>query len=97
MHSQQAVSSIYFQVVPLALIEALFNACYSSSYDQLEGNVRELLVEGYSASQVLLQLHDMLVPVTTITDVQKSEIAERMGVSQFYYLCIVSFGYRYRL
>ena len=71
------------QVVPAPLIQALFNACYSSSYDQLESKVKELLAEGYSVSQVLLQLHDLVVPMGTITDVQKSVITERMGVSQF--------------
>ncbi len=69
-------------MVPTTFIETLFTACHSSSYDQLEAKVRELLVEGYSVSQMLLQLHDMLVPMTTITDAQKSVIAERMGVSQ---------------
>lgn len=55
--------------------------CYSNSYEQLEAKVQELLVEGYSVSQTLLQLHDKLITMNTITDQQKSVIAERMGVS----------------
>lgn len=61
-------------------MEALFSVCYSNSYDQLEVKVRELLAEGYSVGQLLLQLHDMLVTLETISDAQKSAIAERMGV-----------------
>ena len=72
---------MYVQVVPHPLVETLFSACSLNSYDQLEVKVHELLVEGYSVSQILLQLHDMLVTMETITDSQKSVIAERMGVS----------------
>lgn len=67
--------------MPQPLVESLFSVCYTNSYDELEVKVRELLVEGYSVSQMLLQLHDMLVTMETITDAKKSVIAERMGVS----------------
>ncbi len=62
-------------------MKALFSACYSNSFDQMEVKVRGLLLEGYSITQLLLQFHDMLVTMDTITDIQKSVIAERMGVS----------------
>ena len=55
--------------------------CYNKSYDELEVKVRDLLMDGYSLTQVLLQFHDLLVTMDTITDSQKSVIAERMGVS----------------
>lgn len=61
-------------------MESLFSVCYTNSYDQLEVKVRELVAEGYSVCQMLLQLHDILVTMETITDAQKSVIAERMGV-----------------
>ena len=62
-------------------MESLFAVCYSNSYDQLEVRVRELLLDGYSVMQVLSQFHDLLIATETITDAQKSVIAERMGVS----------------
>lgn len=62
-------------------MESLFSVCYTNSYDQLEVKVRELLAEGYSVCQMLLQLHDVVVNMDAITDAQKSVIAERMGVS----------------
>jgi replication factor C subunit 2/4 len=68
-------------VVPNTLVEALFSVCYSGSYDKLDAKVQELLCDGYSVTQLLLQFHDMLVTMDTITDSQKSVIAERMGVS----------------
>ncbi len=71
-------------MVPHAVVESLFSICYSNSYDQLEVKVRELLLEGYSVTQMLLQLHNMLVTMETISDAQKSRIAERMGVSCVY-------------
>lgn len=62
-------------------MESLFSVCHSNSYDQLDGKVQELLSEGYCVTQLLLQFHDMLVTMDTITDSKKSIIAERMGVS----------------
>lgn len=62
-------------------MESLFSVCYTDSYDQLEVKVRELLAEGYSVSQMILQLHEIIVNMETISDAQKSVIAECMGVS----------------
>ncbi len=44
-------------------------------------NVQDLLLDGYSASQALEQLHDKVVVMPTLTDKQKSVISERMAVS----------------
>ena len=40
-----------------------------------------MIAEGYSASQTLSQLHDRLVSMETLSDKQKSVVAEKMGVS----------------
>ena len=69
--------------MPLPLVQSLFAVCYTNSYDELENKVQYLLAEGYSVGQMLLQLHDLVVAVDTITDAQKSVIAERMGVSVY--------------
>ena len=69
-------------MLPNSLVESLFTVCRSNSYDQLEVKVQEILSYGYSVTQLLLQFHDILVSMDTITDTQKSVIAERMGVSK---------------
>ena len=68
------------QVVPVDAVEGLLSTCWSDSYIQLENKVQDLLLEGYSISQMLSQLHDVIVVMDTITDVQKSVITEQMGV-----------------
>lgn len=68
-------------MVPSSVVNSLLSVCNTNSYDQLEVKVREMLLEGYSVTQMLLQLHDRVVTMETITDTQKSIIAERMGVS----------------
>ena len=68
-------------MVPVDVIKGLFSACQSNSYEQLEGKVQDFLLDGYSVTQMLSQLFDMIVVMDTVTDKQKSVIAERMGVS----------------
>lgn len=67
-------------IVPESLIDSLFKSCYSDSYERLESSVKEVIAEGYSASQTLSQLHSRLVFMETLTDKQKSIIAEKMGI-----------------
>lgn len=42
--------------------------------------VQEVIAEGYSGSQTLSQLHCRLVSMESLTDKQKSIVAEKMGV-----------------
>ena len=44
--------------------------------------MQEVIAEGFSASQTLSQLHDRVVSMETLSDKQKSVIAEKMGVSR---------------
>ena len=67
-------------------MDSLIKVCYSDSYEGLESHVRELIAEGYCASQTLSQLHDKVVAMDSLTDKQKSIIAERMGVRLNYKL-----------
>jgi len=39
------------------------------------------MAEGHSAGQIILQLHDCIVPSDTLNDRQKSAICERVAVS----------------
>ena len=50
--------------------------------------VQEVIAEGYSGSQTLSQLHSRIVSMDTLTDKQKSIVAERMGVSSSQYVYI---------
>ena len=63
-------------------MQSIIEACHSTSYGSVDTKVQQLLIEGYSVSQMLSQLHEVLICMTTITDDQKSVIAERMGVSK---------------
>ena len=42
--------------------------------------VQDVIADGYSGSQTLSQLHSRLVSMDTLTDKQKSTVAEKMGV-----------------
>ena len=53
--------------------------------------VQEVIAEGYSGSQTLSQLHSRIVSMDTLTDKQKSIVAERMGVSSSQYMYIICF------
>ena len=55
--------------------------CFSDSYESLQSQIKEIIADGYGASQMLSQLHDKVVSMESLTDKQKSVIAERMGVS----------------
>jgi replication factor C subunit 2/4 len=67
-------------VVPADFMEDLMRVCQSNSYDQLEAAVKNITAEGYSAVQILNQVHDVIVTHTVLTDVQKSVICERLGL-----------------
>ncbi len=60
------------------LLPVYFTASFSSC-----STWQDLLLEGFSASQALDQLHDRMVVLSTLTDKQKSVITERMAVSAF--------------
>ena len=40
------------------------------------------MADGHSAGQIILQLHDCIVPSDTFNDRQKSAICERLAVSR---------------
>ncbi len=55
--------------------------CRSGVYDAMEGYMAQFAAEGYSAAQLLNQLHERVVLAGELTDHQKSAIAEKMAVS----------------
>lgn len=67
-------------VVPEDVIDNLIRVCHSDSYDKLDNTIQELMAEGHSAVQLLLQLHDKFVEVDELGDNQKSVIFEKIAV-----------------
>lgn len=67
-------------VVPDKFVDAILQACYSDSYDKLEHTVKEFISEGYAAAQLVHQLLDRIVIMDVLSDMQKSVIAERLGL-----------------
>ncbi|XP_030647808.1 replication factor C subunit 4 [Chanos chanos] len=65
-------------VVPPKLIENLLQICYKSTFEKLQIAVKNMIDEGYAATQILNQLHDVIIQ-ETLSDKQKSVIAEKMA------------------
>ena len=65
--------------VPSHIMDRLLTACQSDSYDQLETAVREVVAEGFSANQLLSQLHDRVLTGEFLSDKQKSAVALRLA------------------
>ena len=65
--------------VPSHVMDSLLTACQSDSYDQLETAVREVIAEGFSANQLLSQLHDRVLTTDFLSDKQKSAVALRLA------------------
>jgi len=42
------------------------------------------MADGHSAGQIILQLHDCIVPLDELNDQQKSAICERLAVSKLH-------------
>ncbi|MEQ2268094.1 replication factor C subunit 4 [Xenotaenia resolanae] len=70
-------------VVPSTMIDNLVQICFRGTFEKLEVTVRNMVNDGYAATQTLSQLHDCLLE-KDITDKQKSAIAEKMAVSIFF-------------
>lgn len=73
-------------VVPDENIESVINVSSSGSFEKLDKCVKGLIQRGFSATQILLQLHDKLAVHEAITDNQKAVIMERIAIAD-YCLC----------
>ena len=67
-------------VIPDEVIQDLIKVCHSDSYEKLEAAVKNIMLEGHSATQVINQLHDQIIPNQEIGDRQKSVICERLSM-----------------
>ncbi|XP_074185317.1 replication factor C subunit 4 isoform X2 [Rhinolophus sinicus] len=67
------------EVVPAETIDGIFAACQSGSFDKLEAVVKDLIDEGHAATQLVNQLHDVIVENDNLSDKQKSIITEKLA------------------
>ncbi|KAK7118982.1 hypothetical protein R3I94_020985 [Phoxinus phoxinus] len=65
-------------VVPPKVIESLLQICYRGAFEKLELAVKDLIDQGFAATNVLNQLHDVIIE-EKLSDKQKSVIAEKMA------------------
>ncbi|KAI2658916.1 Replication factor C subunit 4 [Labeo rohita] len=65
-------------VVPPKVIETLLQICYKGTFEKLEMAVKDLIDQGYAATNVLNQLHDAVID-EKLSDKQKSVITEKMA------------------
>lgn len=68
-------------LIPKTILDSLIQQCHAGSFEHLEKKVKELITEGYSASQFTTQIHDELVSMETIDDNRKSVIMEKLAVA----------------
>ena len=68
-------------VVPSTKIEDLVTVCHSGSFEKLDTCIKGMIQRGFSATQIVLQLHDVLVVHGSITDNQKAVIMEKLAVT----------------
>eukprot|EP01012_Entosiphon_sulcatum_P041174 TRINITY_DN54988_c0_g1_i1.p1 TRINITY_DN54988_c0_g1~~TRINITY_DN54988_c0_g1_i1.p1 ORF type:complete len:380 (-),score=78.49 TRINITY_DN54988_c0_g1_i1:2-1111(-) len=67
--------------VPPQYVEELFNVICSNSFDAVQQSTKDLVAQGFSAAQLLSQLHDRLVqaPDDQLSGVAKARIMFRMS------------------
>ncbi|GLG99948.1 Replication factor C subunit 2 [Gryllus bimaculatus] len=70
-------------VVPNPWVEGVLQVCQTNNYDQVVSFIDELILEAYSASQLLEQLHELIVLNKDLTDKQKTAICDKLGLCAF--------------
>ncbi|XP_069581085.1 replication factor C subunit 4 [Brachyistius frenatus] len=66
-------------VVPSNMIDSLLHICFKGTFEKLEVSVRDMVDDGYAATQILSQLHESIIE-RDLSDKQKSAITEKMAV-----------------
>jgi replication factor C subunit 2/4 len=68
-------------VVPDKWILGLLDITATKNYDKVATFMNDLLLEAFSAFQIMLQLHDRIIEHPTFTDNAKANICEKLAVS----------------
>ncbi|KAK6131530.1 hypothetical protein DH2020_034737 [Rehmannia glutinosa] len=66
-------------VIPEDVVQALVSACKSGNFDTADKEVKNVIAEGYSVSQMLSQLYDVIVESDDISDEQKARICKKIA------------------
>ncbi|KAL3845506.1 hypothetical protein ACJIZ3_002909 [Penstemon smallii] len=66
-------------VIPGEVVQALLSACRSGNFDMADKEVKNVIAEGYPASQMLSQLFDIIVEADDISDEQKAKICKKFA------------------
>lgn len=61
------------------VITNILDVCASGSFEKVEHCVQEIIYEGFSCSQVISQLHDLLIERADINDSKKAVIFEKIA------------------
>lgn len=67
-------------VIPEEIILQLFEVCRSDSYEKLDKTLKEIICEGHSGMQILLQIHQLVMTTEELDDHQKSIVAEKIAI-----------------
>eukprot|EP00117_Sycon_ciliatum_P025545 scpid15438/ scgid21179/ Replication factor C subunit 4; Activator 1 subunit 4 len=78
--TEQDISEVA-SVVPVSVMEGLWRACRSDSYDNIQATVKTMLADAYPASQILMQVHEGLIESNELNDRQKSAVAEQLALT----------------
>ena len=68
-------------VVPQSIVERVIELAKSGSFTKLQIGIEDMMNEAYSASQILEQLHDVIIDDTVLLDKQKCDIMEQIAIT----------------
>ncbi|XP_075058313.1 replication factor C subunit 4 [Mixophyes fleayi] len=66
-------------VISKETLDEVLTACKSGSFEKLETVVKNLINNGHAATQLVNQLHDVILEREALTDKQKAIIAEKLA------------------
>ncbi|NP_001082757.1 replication factor C subunit 4 L homeolog [Xenopus laevis] len=66
-------------VVPKETLDSVLVVCQSGSFEKLENFVKDLINNGHAATQLVNQLHDVILERGDLTDKQKAFITEKLA------------------
>ena len=66
-------------VVPQSVVEQVLKLVKSGNYTKLQRGIEDMMHDAYSASQILEQLHDMVLEDVSLPDKQKAVVMEEIA------------------
>mmetsp|Transcript_28459 Transcript_28459/g.32566 ORF Transcript_28459/g.32566 Transcript_28459/m.32566 type:complete len:360 (-) Transcript_28459:106-1185(-) len=72
--------------IPNGVIDDLCNVILSNSFEDLQKNVKSILLEAYPVNQVISQLFDLMIQKPELDDIKKAKISEKLAQAEKYLL-----------